>query len=173
MRSTILAGVCGLTVVAVVAAMAACSASDDNQGGTGGSSTSTSTSTTSSGFGGSGGIGFGGDINFGGMGGGCENTCSANLKEVINCHGQVIETCTGDQACLNGECSNDPCGAAQESKSSYGCDFWTMKVDLISAIDGACFVAYVANTWSVPVHIDVDYQGQPIAGTDFIRIPQG
>ncbi|MBW2456419.1 MAG: IgGFc-binding protein, partial [Deltaproteobacteria bacterium] len=162
---------CLVGFVAVVVAIGACSAGGDDSGGTGGSSSTSSG--TGSGTGGSGGIGFGGGIHFGGMGGGCEITCSANLKEVIGCNGEILETCSGDQACLNGECTNDPCGAAQESKSSYGCDFWTMKVDLISAIDGACFVAFVANTWSVPVHIDVDYQGQPITGTDFIRIPQG
>ncbi|RLB45583.1 MAG: hypothetical protein DRI90_28295, partial [Deltaproteobacteria bacterium] len=161
---------CLVGLAAIVVAIAACSAGgDDKPGGTGGSgATASSSGTGAGGF-----TGMGGTFNLGGMGGSCENTCSANLKEVIGCNGELIQTCTGDQACLNGECTNDPCGAAQASKSSYGCDFWTMKVDLISAINGACFVAYVANTWSVPVHIDVDYQGQPIGNTNFIRIPQG
>ncbi len=170
MRTSALAGMCLVGLAAIVVAIAACSAGgDDKPGGTGGSgATASSSGTGAGGF-----TGMGGTFNLGGMGGSCENTCSANLKEVIGCNGELIQTCTGDQACLNGECTNDPCGAAQASKSSYGCDFWTMKVDLISAINGACFVAYVANTWSVPVHIDVDYQGQPIGNTNFIRIPQG
>ena len=108
-----------------------------------------------------------------GVGGGCPSSCSGDLKKVLDCHNQVIMECPGDTACLNGTCSNDPCGAAEAARSSTGCDYWAVKPDLISEGDGACFAAYVANTWSVPVHIDVFYQGSQLTNTNFIRIPQG
>jgi hypothetical protein len=108
------------------------------------------------------------------MGGGssCERTCAADLKGVIDCNGIIVETCGGDQACLNGLWTNDPCGAAEASRSSYGCDYWAVKPDLITDGRGACFGVYVANTWDVPVHITVGRGGADL-GTGFIYIPQG
>ncbi len=109
-----------------------------------------------------------------GAGGGtnCDSTCSADLKKVIDCNGNLVTTCSGDQACLGGVCSNDPCGAADKAKSSYGCDYWAVKPDLIADGKGCCFAAYVANTWSVPVHIDVFRNGAKLAA-GFIAVPQG
>jgi hypothetical protein len=118
-----------------------------------------------------GGISAGGSLGVG-AGTPCESTCSSDLKKVIGCMGDVLETCPGDQACLSGACTNDPCGAAEASKSSYGCDYWAVRPDLISAGDGACFAAYVANTWSDAVHIDLFLNNQPVTG-NFIHIPQG
>ena len=91
---------------------------------------------------------------------------------MIGCNGEVVETCGGDQACLGGACTGDPCGAAEAAKSSYGCDYWAVKPDMIAEGQGACFAAYVANTWDVPVHIDVSRWGTDL-GTSFIYIPQG
>jgi len=150
---------------------AACSGSGDDGTGAG-------DATSSNGSGAQGGdsstTGQGGSVSVGvGVGGGCPSSCSGDLKKVIDCNGQVLMECTGDTACLNGGCFNDPCGAAEAAKSSTGCDYWALKPDLISAADGACFAAYIANTWSVPVHIDVTYQGAPFPNSDFIRIPQG
>jgi len=113
-----------------------------------------------------------GGMSFGGFGGACDRTCSADLKKVIDCNGVVIQTCPGDQACVGGQCTDDPCGAAEAAKSSYGCNFWAVKPDVITDAKGACFAAYVANTWSVPVHIEVARQGVDL-GTSFIYIPQG
>ncbi|MBI4699679.1 MAG: IgGFc-binding protein [Deltaproteobacteria bacterium] len=106
-------------------------------------------------------------------GGSCSYSCSADLKKVIGCGGEVVEQCGGEQACLSGACSDDPCGAAEASKSSYGCDYWTIKPDLIPDGKGACFAAYVANTWSVPVHLEVERQGKAFADLSFVRIPEG
>ncbi|MBI4705870.1 MAG: IgGFc-binding protein [Deltaproteobacteria bacterium] len=166
-----------LVAVAAVLWLTACSAAS------GGSSSASSGSSSSGQAGGgaassssSGSTGTGGDIGLGGnigTGGSCQYTCSGNLKDVIGCSGQVVQSCSGEQACLNGQCTNDPCGAAEAAKSSYGCDYWAAKPDLIGAILGACFTAIVANTWSVPVHIEVGYGGQPFGDKGFIRIPKG
>lgn len=141
---------------------AACSASAED------GDSASPTGTTGAGGGTGGGTLIGGQ----GIGGGCAPECTADLKTVIDCNGNVIEECGGDQACLGGTCGNDPCGAAEAAKSSYGCDYWAVKPDLISDAFGACFGVFVANTWSVPVHIDVSRDGQDL-GHAFIVIPAG
>jgi hypothetical protein len=128
-------------------------------GGMGGASSSTSTLD-----------GVGGLLSVG-AGPSCEPQCSGDLKKVT-CDGVLVQECSADTACLAGECSPDVCGAANAAKSSYGCDYWALKPDIISEVRGACFAAFVANTWSSPVHINVEYDGKPLSG-EFIRIPQG
>jgi len=124
-------------------------------------------------MGGSTGVG-GIDINVGG-GEPCDPTptCSNDLKSVINCKGEVLKQCTSDQGCANGDCINDPCKAAELSKSSYGCDYWALKTALRPQADGACFAAFVANTWEKPVQIKVQRGGQTLPVASFARIPKG
>ncbi|MEJ7733146.1 MAG: hypothetical protein WKG00_28615, partial [Polyangiaceae bacterium] len=62
---------------------------------------------------------------------GCQNTCSADLKKIVDCNGVIVQECSGDQGCAGGECIDDPCEAADASKSSYGCNYWSLKTDLI------------------------------------------
>ena len=38
---------------------------------------------------------------------------------------------------------------------------------------GYCYAVFVANTWSSPAHIDVEYRGQTLQTQTFTRIPQG
>src|SRR5690242_9487956 len=52
---------------------------------------------------------------------GCENTCSADLHQVLDCNGNPVMSCPDDQGCANGVCQ-DACQAAADSKSSIGCD---------------------------------------------------
>jgi IgGFc binding protein len=155
----------------------ACGATDGSGTSSSGPGSGAGTSQGGSNQGGAGGevtTGSGGGLTVTvGSGGGCNNGCSADLKNVIDCNGALVETCPGDEACLNGECGNDPCGAAEAAKSSYGCDYWAVKPDLIAEGQGACFASYVANTWSSPVHIDLYRGGQLIPNTGFIQIPQG
>ncbi|MBM4359222.1 MAG: IgGFc-binding protein, partial [Deltaproteobacteria bacterium] len=130
-------------------------------GSTGGMGGASSTSTSD---------GVGGLLSVG-AGPSCEPQCSGDLKK-ITCDGVLVEECPADTACLAGQCSPDVCGAANAAKSSYGCDYWALKPDIISEVRGACFAAFVANTWSSPVKINVEYDGKPLTG-GFIRIPQG
>ena len=119
--------------------------------------------------------GIGGGFSVVGAGGStsCPQRCSADLKQVLDCKDNVIETCPMDDACLDGKCGADPCTASAESKSSYGCDYWTMRPDLISIGNGACFAIYVANTWDAPVHIEVLYDNQSIPHDGYTVIPKG
>jgi len=155
-------------------AVAACTAVSDPSILTGSSSSGSSSgsSTAQGGFTGVGGSNTGG-LGIGNTGGGCSYKCSADLKKVLGCNGELIQECPADQACLNGTCSDDPCGAAEASKSSYGCDYWVMRPDLITDGKGACFAAYVANTWDAPVKIKLSFSGTDLPNTGFIQIPKG
>ncbi|MBM4376027.1 MAG: IgGFc-binding protein [Deltaproteobacteria bacterium] len=147
---------------------AACGAKGTTTSGAVGSTSSVS---GSGGSGASTANGTGGDLLSVGAGPSCEEACSGDLKKVT-CDGVVTKECGPDEACLGGMCTTDVCGAANVAKSSYGCDYWALKPDIISAVRGACFAAFIANTWSSPVHVSVEYKGQPLQG-EFIRIPQG
>ncbi|HSO00611.1 MAG TPA: hypothetical protein VLS89_20105, partial [Candidatus Nanopelagicales bacterium] len=118
---------------------------------------------------GPGGGGMGGQILT--DGGTCELTCSNDLKKVINCLGAVIEECTADQGCANAQCIDNPCEAAIQSKSSYGCEFWAVKTALGANASGACFAAFVANTWEKPILITVERNGASLNVANFARIP--
>lgn len=102
----------------------------------------------------------------------CPNECSPDLKSVLSCNGNVIDTCIEGMACAFGVCTGNPCEAAQQSGSTYGCDFWAVKTDVIPQISGACFAAFVANTWSDPVHIKVERDGAELPVSAF-KIPKG
>ncbi|HVK63059.1 MAG TPA: IgGFc-binding protein [Polyangium sp.] len=121
--------------------------------------------------------GTGGDGGSGGViidtdsGVGCDDTCSNDLTAVVDCYGQIKVQCTPDQGCANAKCINDPCQAAEESKSSYGCDYWALKTALRPQADGACFAAFVANTWSKPVHLQVSRKGSTLDPATFAYIP--
>ena len=127
--------------LAVACYVGACS--DDADNGSGGNGTTSSGTGGSSTGGGSVGGGDGG-LNLGGSDPGCTQACSADLKKVL-CDGVLVTECTGDQACLNGICSDDPCGAAEASRSSYGCDYWALRPDVITAVEGSCFAAFVVH----------------------------
>ncbi len=106
-------------------------------------------------------------------GGACAMHCSADLQQVLDCDDNVVTQCNEDQGCYDGSCIDDPCEAAELAQSSVGCDYWSVKTGSISAISGACFAAFVANTWPGPAHLEVEWQGQQLPVEDFVRIPQG
>lgn len=141
----------------------------------------TSTTAASSGSGGAaassgagGSQGIGGGLTVAGAGGsGCEPTCSGDLKSIVGCNGEVVKECTGGQACLNGGCIDNPCEAAEAAKSSYGCDYWALKPDVIANVKGGCFAAFIANIWTSPVHIDVFRGGKKLEGGGFLVTPEG
>lgn len=105
-------------------------------------------------------------------GGGCPLTCSADNRDVVDCHGTIVQTCPAEQACGGGVCA-DPCDAAAASKSSIGCDYYSVAPDVIQGNTGGCFAAFVANTWTTPVAITVEYDGQLLPVSAFGRIPSG
>jgi hypothetical protein len=97
-------------------------------------------------------------------------TCSNDLTHVVDCKGRVLATCSAEEGCAGGKCIPDPCAAAEASQSSYGCDYWALKTALRPQADGACFAAFVTNTWAKPVHIQVERGGQALPD-GFIYVP--
>jgi hypothetical protein len=163
-----------LGAAASSAAGASCSAGGDEenpfaQTGTGGGAGTV-------GGGGTAGIGTGGTIIVDSGGDGIANcfTCSADLKKVLDCNGTFLKECTGGQACgPEGKCVDDACGAANDAKSTYGCDYWALNLDVIKDGKGACYAVFVANTWSTPAKIQVARGGQNFDPAVFARIPKG
>ena len=162
-RTAAVAATAALTVAVLLASCTDSYRPSASAGGWGGASTRA----TGAGAGGGGGGGLGGlDAAQ------CDLTCSNDLKSVVDCKGQVQTTCTADEGCANGACIDDPCKAAEVSKSSYGCDYWALKTAQRPQADGACFAAFVANTWGKPVHLRSRYAGQMLPVAAFTAIPR-
>lgn len=153
--------------------MEACSATSNTQftggaGGTGGAASSSSSSSS--------GNGTGGEVIFSDAGGSdapaCTPTCSSDFHAVVDCNGNLIQQCSGDQGCnlSVGACTN-ACEAAVANKQSVGCEYYATNMDQYST--DLCFAAFVANTWNTPAHINVDFAGTPISLASFARIPSG
>jgi hypothetical protein len=102
----------------------------------------------------------------------CTTHCSDDLHQVLDCHGNVIETCPEDQGCDGTGCS-EACFAAQQHESTIGCEYYAINPDSIDNGLGGCFATFVANTWTTPVAIEVDRDGTVFDPSTFARLPQG
>ena len=102
----------------------------------------------------------------------CPRTCSDDQHSVLDCNGQKLADCTGTEACDVSQaiCTN-ACTAAEANHRSVGCDYYATDMDSIQP--DYCFAVFVANTWTSPAHIDVEYRGQQLAVASFARIPYG
>ncbi len=102
----------------------------------------------------------------------CAGSCSPDLHSVLDCSGNVVATCTGDQGCNPSTltCAN-ACQNATDTKQSIGCEYFA--TDMEQNNSGACFAAYIANTWNTPVKIEVAFGGQTLPIASFARIPSG
>ncbi len=131
-------------------------------------------SSSGSGASGGGDVGGGLSVGPGGGGPGCSGalTCSPSLHEVI-CEddGTVVEVCADGLGCGNGSCV-PACEAAEINKSTVGCDYFAVNPD-VTWSQGACYAVFVANTWTTPVELSVDFDGQPLDVAGLARIPSG
>jgi len=144
----------------------ACSATNDTRHSTSGSG----------GQGGQGSqVGSGGDVGFDGGGnfGSCSGVhCSADLHSLVDCDGNVVMSCPGDQGCSGSTCVT-ACTSAGDNKSTFGCDYYVVGPDILPDGAGACFAAFLVNTWSTPVSVAVDFENQPLDTKKFAYIPSG
>jgi len=117
-----------------------------------------------------------GDGSFGAFGddggGACPSRCSGDLSSTVDCNGKVISTCPSGQGCAPGGQCVEACEAAKANKSSVGCDYYAVNPDTTFAA-GACYAAFVANTWDTAVTLGVEYQGQTLDPSTFGSIPSG
>jgi IgGFc binding protein len=155
--------VAALTIVA-----AACSATGASKGFTTGGQGGDSAGSLSTGAG-AGGSGVGGL----GTGGGCFGPhCSADLHSVVDCDGKVLLTCPADMGCTGTSCGG-ACDSAKSNKTNAGCDYYAVDPDITFDGAGACFAAFVVNTWNAPVSVAVEFGGQTLDATKFAYIPTG
>jgi hypothetical protein len=102
----------------------------------------------------------------------CEQRCSEDQRQVLDCRGNVVETCAGADACdiASNTCTN-ACAAAESSHRSIGCDYYAVHMDTYQP--KYCFAMFVANTWTSPAKISVTYDGTPLTVESFTRLPVG
>jgi hypothetical protein len=112
---------------------------------------------------------FGGDT---GGNPGCGLKCSADLHDVVDCNGNVITQCPPDQGCGGTTCVA-ACASADANKSTFGCEFYAVDPDVIVDGAGACFAMFIANTWTSPVNISADWNGQTVDVANSATIPNG
>src|SRR5262249_43247060 len=98
--------------------------------------------------------------------------CSSDLHSLVDCNGTVLMTCPPDQGCSGTGCVA-ACDSARDNKSNIGCDYYSVDPDVIFDGAGACFAAFVANPWSTPVSVTIDFGGQPLDVSKFGFIPSG
>jgi hypothetical protein len=102
----------------------------------------------------------------------CALGCSADLHSVVDCNNTIVTTCGGTDACdgASHTCV-DACTGAATNHHSIGCDYYA--TDTETQEPTYCFAAFVANTWTVPVHISVEYGGTSEDVAAFTRLPVG
>jgi hypothetical protein len=105
-------------------------------------------------------------------------TCSQDLHHVIDCTGRVLETCSPDTACgAIGTCVH-ACQGAAEAFGSVGCEFFAhvpsakVETQIYGPLGaaGACFAAFVTNTWGSDVKLHVEYDGQTLPTSPFVAL---
>ena len=105
--------------------------------------------------------------------GSCAASCSSDLHSIVDCGGNVVQTCPPDQGCSGGVCVS-ACQAAVDAQSAVGCDFYAQVADLPNTESGDCFAAFIDNTWNAPITLAVDIAGQQFTDlTGAARVAHG
>ncbi len=96
--------------------------------------------------------------------------CSRDLRSVRDCDGNVVKECEADKACGNGACVT-PCNAAAINEGSVGCSFAIPGQN--STVDGrgSCAAFFVANNWTSPATLHLEYDGQELSLADAVWVP--
>jgi hypothetical protein len=98
--------------------------------------------------------------------------CSADLHAVTDCNGGVVEDCSGGRACdPTSYTCQDACAAAEANHRSVGCDYYATEMETLTP--GYCYAVFVANTWTFPAKLQVEFRGQMLNTQSFTRIPNG
>jgi hypothetical protein len=98
--------------------------------------------------------------------------CSSDLHSMVDCNGNVLSTCPPNQGCTPTGCV-DACAAAIANQSNVGCEYYAVTPDVIVGGNGACYAAYIANTWTTPVTVQADFGGMMLDPSTFAYIPTG
>lgn len=101
----------------------------------------------------------------------CTIPCSYDYKQVLHC-GSVVQECDAGTLCSAGVCK-PACTAANENRSSVGCEYYPVQMDGYSVSTGGCFAVFLANTSDVAAHVQIRWKGQDLDASTFGRIPAG
>jgi hypothetical protein len=102
----------------------------------------------------------------------CERRCADDLRQVLDCHDEVVETCEGTDACNTSQAAcTSACEVAETNHRSIGCDYYAVHMDTYQP--KYCFAVFVANTWTSPAKISVEYRGESLSIEGFTRLPVG
>ena len=179
LAATFLVTLVGASVAAVPFACSATPTPDPNRGGNGGGSigdggmgTGGSASTNS----GQGGAGNGSVVSVGNSSSGvvpCPIQCSGDLHQVLDCNGNVLQTCGDGLGCEpNGTCI-EVCAAVRANGRTVGCDFYAAQPSAIVQSRGGCYAALFANIWNTPITMQIEYDGQMLDPNQIARVPSG
>jgi hypothetical protein len=98
--------------------------------------------------------------------------CTPDNTGIVDCGGHVTP-CGMGQSCSNATCM-DACAAAEQNRTSVGCDFYAVDMDAAQgAPKDACFAVFVTNTSLAPVHIAAEWNGATIDVGQFAKLPSG
>lgn len=102
---------------------------------------------------------------------GCSGfACSPDLRSIVDCEGQTVRTCEGETACAAGDCVA-PCVAAAANEGSMGCSFAVPVSNSRGDGRGGCAAVFVANNWTSPATVRLEFDGKPLALDDAVWIP--
>jgi hypothetical protein len=102
----------------------------------------------------------------------CPRRCSDDLHQIIDCEDKLVETCGGANSCdVSTVTCENACAAAEANKRSIGCDYYAVHMDTLQP--NYCFAVFVANTWTSPAKISVEYDGVARPVESFTRLPVG
>jgi IgGFc binding protein len=96
--------------------------------------------------------------------------CSRDLHSVLDCVGNMVKECPSDKACGGGDCVA-PCDAAAANEGSLGCSFAIPAENVDTQGVGSCAAFFVANTWSSPATLHLEYDGKERALDDAVWMP--
>jgi len=107
----------------------------------------------------------------------CPDACSADQHSIVDCQGNVVLQCAATDACdpQSTACTN-ACAAQQANHRSVGCDYYATDMDNNNGFGAQttdCYAAFVANTWTAPAHLGVEWNGMTLDPTGFTRFPVG
>src|SRR5205085_12354070 len=87
----------------------------------------------------------------------CATTCGPDPHSLY-CNDSPVATCAADQACAKGTCV-DACAASAVNQSTVGCEYFAVTPEAVPTVTGACYAAFIVNTWTAPTTITVEYDG--------------
>ncbi|MCL2724976.1 MAG: IgGFc-binding protein [Polyangiaceae bacterium] len=105
----------------------------------------------------------------------CENRCSSDRHSVLDCNGNLLQSCADSEGCdTRTTACTDACASAAADRGSVGCEFYAVPPDnAVSSNSIDCFAAFIANTWNSPVTLSGDYNGKPLDISKIAFIPSG